>query len=56
MQDAAMSITPIADEWTRENHSQLPCNMSLGQVDYFNLYLEQRVADHVQRCERDSQR
>jgi len=56
MQNAEMKVTLPDDESKRAIDANLPCSLSLGEVDYFNFYLEQRVAYHVLRDEHANQR
>ena len=51
MQNAAMEVTLSDGDSSRVTDTNLPCSLSLGEVDYLNFYLEQRVADHAQRSE-----
>ncbi len=54
MQNSITNLLTVDDDLDRKDASNLTCSLSLGHVDYFNFYLEQRVAEHVLKSERSS--
>ena len=43
-------LTPVLSQPAVRNEVEKPslaCSISLGEIDYFNLYIEQRVTQYV---------
>jgi hypothetical protein len=56
MQNVLTKITLLDDEGKHSSDALLPCSLSLGHVDYFSFYLEQRVTEHVLKYEQDEKK